>query len=94
MPPKYKHFGGDFCCVPMCSNQRGKDKFLGVTRSYYKLPKVSSMNYKFFPPPRNPDKLPLLFKEYFTSNSSIYTYKTRGTDKVHLNSVHSMVNDL
>jgi hypothetical protein len=36
---KYKHFGGHFCCVPSCSNQRQKDKFSGVMRSYYQLPK-------------------------------------------------------
>ena len=30
--------GGDFCCVPGCSNQRGNDKVKGVKRSYYKFP--------------------------------------------------------
>ena len=38
MQRQYKHFGSDFCCVPLCSNQRGRDKYNGLTRSYYKFP--------------------------------------------------------
>jgi THAP domain len=34
---KYKHFGEDFCCVPLCSNQRQKGRYNGVVRSYYQL---------------------------------------------------------
>lgn len=33
-----RHFGGDFCCVPGCSNHRGKDNALGIKRSYYRIP--------------------------------------------------------
>lgn len=36
---KKKRFGGDFCCVPNCANQRGKDARLGQKRSYYGFPK-------------------------------------------------------
>lgn len=36
---KKKRFGGDFCCVPNCANQRGKDARLGQKRSYYSFPK-------------------------------------------------------
>ena len=38
---KKKRFGGDFCCVPNCSNQRGKDARMDVKRSYYSFPKDS-----------------------------------------------------
>jgi len=38
---KKRRFGGDFCCVPNCSNQRGKDARMGVKRTYYSLPKDS-----------------------------------------------------
>lgn len=33
-----RSYGGHFCCVPGCSNQRTKDKARGVSRSYYRLP--------------------------------------------------------
>ena len=36
---KRKRFGGDFCCVPNCANQRGKDARLGQKRSYYSFPR-------------------------------------------------------
>jgi THAP domain len=35
---KRKKYGGDFCCVPNCSNQRGKDSIMGVKRSYFSFP--------------------------------------------------------
>ena len=34
----YKHFGGDFSCVPSGGNQRQNDKHLQVVCSYYQLP--------------------------------------------------------
>ncbi|CAC5416253.1 unnamed protein product [Mytilus coruscus] len=30
---------GDYCCVPGCSNQRGKDKGSDIQKSYFRFPK-------------------------------------------------------
>ena len=34
-----KGYTGDFCCVPDCSNSRGKAKRLGKQISFYQFPK-------------------------------------------------------
>ena len=33
---------GDNCFVPLCYNQRGKDKEAGITRSYFSFPPSGS----------------------------------------------------
>jgi len=33
-----KRCGGSHCCVPKCTNQRGKDYRMGIKRSYYGFP--------------------------------------------------------
>ena len=35
---KVKHYTGDFCCLPGCSNSRGKCKYHGKNVSFYKFP--------------------------------------------------------
>ena len=35
---KKKVYSGNFCCAPGCANQSGKDKFLGISRKYHRIP--------------------------------------------------------
>jgi hypothetical protein len=43
-----KNGGGQFCCVPHCSNQSGNDKQNNVKRSYYRFPKRDSKQFRLW----------------------------------------------
>jgi len=62
-------------------------------RNYNSLPIPSLFKYKILTLVHNfkhhKDKLPVLFKHYFTENSTVHSYKTRNNANLHLYSVNT-----
>ena len=72
--------GGDFCCVPGCSNQRGKDKVNGVKRSYYKFPLDQKRRNLWISAVKRADWVPrrwdFVCSDHFENGNLFFFFKT------------------